>query len=98
MEINLDIEFSLYHLKLTTIYHQHETIKIKHNTLPSNKSEPGEAIVEGVATGHAVNVGLRGRWGELSLVMVHLPHQLQALSENRHHHVNKLSHQQTLFK
>ena len=47
---------------------------------PANPTEPGEAIVEGVAAGSwGEGGGVRGGGRHLGLVAVHLSHQLQTL-------------------
>ena len=51
------------------------------DSLPAHEPEPGKAIVKRVTARQALDVVVvgRSRW-EIGLVVVHVPHQLQALS------------------
>lgn len=46
---------------------------------PADKTEPGEAVVEGVAPGQSVVTVLHSTAGELCSTVVHFSHQVQSL-------------------
>lgn len=47
---------------------------------PADQAEPGEAVVEGVASGQGVVAVLHSTAGELCGAVVHFSHQVQPLS------------------
>ena len=49
---------------------------------PADQSEPGEAVVEGVAARQRLDAVFGRRRREVGLVVVHLTHQFEALSGN----------------
>lgn len=56
--------------------------------LPADQTEPGEAVVKGVASCHHIFTVLSGIVGHVSSAVIHLSHQIKPLSargSNNHH-------------
>ncbi len=48
--------------------------------LPANQTEPGEAVVKGVASSHHIFTVFSGVVGHISSAIVHLSHEIKSLS------------------
>lgn len=75
----LDVTLLIDNGHLVDEWHRvHEVAQI--DEAPADHSEPGEAVVEGIASGQVLDVVVWGGGRQLCLIVVHLTHQLQPLT------------------